>query len=82
MAACYVYHIAQNQPFVDGNKRTAVAAALCFLHVNGYALRTEAGPELERLVLAIAEHAAGKRELEALLAEHVADVGFHPMGWW
>jgi len=28
MAAAYAFHIAQNQPFVDGNKRTALNAAL------------------------------------------------------
>ena len=31
MAAAYAYHIAENQPFIDGNKRTAVVAALSFL---------------------------------------------------
>lgn len=31
MAAAYAFHIAENQPFVDGNKRTALAAALVFL---------------------------------------------------
>jgi death-on-curing protein len=34
MAAAYLFHIAQNHPFVDGNKRAAVMAALSFLHVN------------------------------------------------
>ncbi|MDI6800525.1 MAG: type II toxin-antitoxin system death-on-curing family toxin [Thermodesulfovibrionales bacterium] len=27
MAAAYVYHISQNHPFIDGNKRTALASA-------------------------------------------------------
>jgi death-on-curing protein len=31
MAAAYAFHIAENQPFVDGNKRTALASALIFL---------------------------------------------------
>jgi death-on-curing protein len=31
MAAAYAYHIAENQPFVDGNKRTALDCALTFL---------------------------------------------------
>ncbi len=35
MAAAYAYHISENQPFVDGNKRTALAAALIFLKLNG-----------------------------------------------
>jgi death-on-curing protein len=36
MAAAYLYHVAQNHPFVDGNKRTAFACALTFLELNGY----------------------------------------------
>ena len=36
MAAAYLYHIVQNHPFIDGNKRTAFAAALTFLELNGY----------------------------------------------
>ena len=35
MAAAYAYHIAENQPFVDGNKRTGLVAALVFLELNG-----------------------------------------------
>ena len=35
MAAAYLFHIAQNHAFHDGNKRTAALAALVFLDVNG-----------------------------------------------
>lgn len=34
MAAAYAFHIAENQPFIDGNKRTALATALVFLDIN------------------------------------------------
>jgi death-on-curing protein len=34
MAAAYAFHVAQNQAFVDGNKRTALASALIFLEIN------------------------------------------------
>lgn len=34
MAAAYAFHIAENQPFIDGNKRTALASALVFLDLN------------------------------------------------
>jgi death-on-curing protein len=37
MAAAYAFHLAENQPFVDGNKRTAIVAALTFLRLNGRA---------------------------------------------
>jgi death-on-curing protein len=33
-AAAYAFHICQNHPFIDGNKRTALAAALVFLDIN------------------------------------------------
>jgi len=36
MAAAYAFHIAENQPFLDGNKRTALNAALVFLDINGW----------------------------------------------
>jgi len=40
MAAIYAYHIAENQPFIDGNKRTAFASSSVFLKLNGYRLLT------------------------------------------
>lgn len=38
VAAAYLFHIAKNQAFVDGNKRTAMASALAFLDLNGWAV--------------------------------------------
>lgn len=35
IAAAYAFHIAESQAFVDGNKRTAAAAAISFLTANG-----------------------------------------------
>jgi len=35
MATAYCFHIAQAQAFLDGNKRTAAAAAIIFLETNG-----------------------------------------------
>ncbi|TVP64978.1 MAG: type II toxin-antitoxin system death-on-curing family toxin [Leptolyngbya sp. LCM1.Bin17] len=37
-AAAYLYHLAMNHPFVDGNKRTAFAVMDTFLRVNDYRL--------------------------------------------
>ncbi len=34
MAAAYCFHIIKNHPFVDGNKRTGILAALTFLSDN------------------------------------------------
>lgn len=36
MAAAYAFHICQNHPFVDGNKRVALASSLVFLDINRY----------------------------------------------
>lgn len=34
MAAAYAYHICQNHPFTDGNKRAALVCSLIFLDFN------------------------------------------------
>jgi death-on-curing protein len=38
MATAYAFHICQNHPFIDGNKRTALASALVFLELNGISI--------------------------------------------
>lgn len=38
LAAAYAFGIAQNHPFVDGNKRTAAVMSEAFLMLNGYEL--------------------------------------------
>ena len=43
MAAAYAYHVCQNHPFLDGNKRAALACALVFLELNGVSLRDPKG---------------------------------------
>lgn len=43
MAAAYAYHLCQNHPFVDGNKRTALACALVFLELNGMTIHDPHG---------------------------------------
>ncbi len=35
IAATYAFHIAENQPYIDGNKRTGLLSALNFLALNG-----------------------------------------------
>ncbi|PQO35842.1 type II toxin-antitoxin system death-on-curing family toxin [Blastopirellula marina] len=39
-ASAYVFHLAPNHPFLDGNKRISAAAGIIFLKVNGYELHT------------------------------------------
>jgi death-on-curing protein len=54
MAAAYLFHIVQNHPFVDGNKRTGLLAALVFLELNGI-LIAHSSPALYDLTLGVAE---------------------------
>ena len=35
IAAAYLFYICKNHPFLDGNKRTAMMAAIVFLRFNG-----------------------------------------------
>ena len=39
IAAAYAYGIAQNHPFIDGNKRTAFVICRLFLEINGVELK-------------------------------------------
>jgi death-on-curing protein len=68
MAAAYAFHIAQNQPFVDGNKRTGLAAALVFLDLNGTQVQDPQG-RLYQAMLDIAERKLDKAGLAGLLRE-------------
>jgi death-on-curing protein len=51
MAASYVTCLTMRHPFVDGNKRSALATALTFLHLNGYNVEESYDEELADLVL-------------------------------
>lgn len=62
MASAYLFHIAKNHPFVDGNKRAAVMAALAFLRVNEVEL-TMAPQELEETTLKVAAGELSKEKL-------------------
>ena len=53
LAASYSYGIARNHPFFDGNKRSALLAAIVFLEINGMKFNaTEEEAVLETLALA------------------------------
>jgi death-on-curing protein len=41
MAAAYLFHITQNHPFLDGNKRTGAACALIFLAINDISVQAD-----------------------------------------
>jgi death-on-curing protein len=69
MAAAYLYHLAQNHAFVDGNKRVAAAAMFIFLFVNDLALDCEED-ELVKLTLGVAAGTTTKAEVAVFLAAH------------
>ena len=62
MAAAYLFHLARNHPFVDGNKRTALMSALVFLGLNGQRLDAESGA-LYELVDGVAAGSVDKAEV-------------------
>lgn len=62
MAAAYLFHIAQNHPFVDGNKRAAVMSALAFLRANDVEL-SMVPQELEATTLKVAAGELSKEKL-------------------
>ena len=61
-AAAYLFHIAANHAFLDGNKRTGAMAALIFLELNG--VTTLPPPqELQIVTLSVATGNMSKDEL-------------------
>ena len=65
MAAAYAYHICQNHPFVDGNKRVALVAALVFLDFNGIDI-DDPDDELYPMMMGVAQGKKDKKTLAAL----------------
>jgi len=70
-AAILTHGIAEGQPFVEGNKRTAGDVCITFLKHNGYALATTQ----ENIAAWILDLSAGLSEKE--LAAHIRDVLIH-----
>jgi death-on-curing protein len=68
IAAAYAFHLAQSQAFIDGNKRTAAAAAIPFLRKNGIDY-PEDNSSLYRAMIEIAEKKLDKSGLTAVLKQ-------------
>ena len=68
-AAAYLFHLTQNHPFLDGNKRIGLAATLAFLGLNDVAVEST-DEELVALVLGVATGARSKAEIAVFLREH------------
>ncbi|MEP7352081.1 MAG: type II toxin-antitoxin system death-on-curing family toxin [Acidobacteriota bacterium] len=66
MAAAYLFHLCQNHPFLDGNKRVGANAAITFLLMNDWEPKFDE-TELVDLVLAVASGRVLKPELTEVL---------------
>lgn len=64
MAAAYLFHLVQNHPFIDGNKRVGTVAALVFLDMNGW----EVAFDDDQLAAFVFEVARGKHDKQAIAA--------------
>lgn len=61
--AAYLFHIIQNHPFVDGNKRTGSMTAMVFFASNYKKGFTIFEAEYQELILKVAQGIATKKEI-------------------
>ena len=66
LAAAYLFYLCRNHPFLDGNKRTAMTAAIVFLRLNGVETAPDA-PDWESLMLDVAASRIDREETTARL---------------
>ena len=69
MAAAYLYHLVENHPFVDGNKRVGAMAALVFLDLNGYDFDAS-DADFTAMVMKVASGEMMKSEISMFLRQH------------
>jgi death-on-curing protein len=68
-AAALLDSLIRNNPFIDGNKRTCVAAAGLFLLRNGFRLTTS-NQDFEGLAMAVAQSKTSVEDITAWLQEY------------
>lgn len=69
LAAAYIFGLARNHAFVDGNKRTAIVAAGTFLAINGYMLNADQGT-LYAFVMGVAAGEIDESGAAAFFRDH------------
>ena len=69
MAAAYLFHIVQNHPFIDGNKRVGTTTALVFLEMNGITTKIS-NTLLVDTVLEVAQGKKGKAGVADIFRKH------------
>lgn len=70
-AAVIAHGIAEGQPFIDGNKRTALIAMLTFLEINGFRVRAS-DPELADWIIGLSAGGTPDQLAERIRASWVA----------
>jgi len=73
LAAAYLFGIVKNHPFVDGNKRTALAAADVFLADNGWSLEADKD-DLYQLVVLVAAGDIDEEGATAFFGENSSEI--------
>jgi len=71
MAAAYLFHVVQNHPFVDGNKRVGAVAAYVFLSLNNVRLTADPS-QFEELVMSVARGERSKSEVTIFFRDNSA----------
>ncbi|HLB52514.1 MAG TPA: type II toxin-antitoxin system death-on-curing family toxin [Chlamydiales bacterium] len=61
--AAYLFHLIQNHPFVDGNKRTASMVAMVFFTSNSNRQFCVSEDEYQELILGVAKGIISKKEI-------------------
>lgn len=74
MATTYISSLSLRHPFIDGNKRVALASALTFLFLNGYEIDEEYPEELADLVLDFVTRKISKDDLELIIQNRVRKI--------
>lgn len=69
LAAAYGFGIARNHPFIDGNKRTALASVIVFLGLNGFWLDAPQN-EMTAVILSLAAGEITEDVLAGWIGEH------------
>jgi death-on-curing protein len=73
VAAAYLFYLCRNHPFIDGNKRTALATCLVFLSENGLLSKEKLDTDVwEQLVLDVAASRIDREETTNRLAKVLA----------
>lgn len=70
MAATYLNSIVFNHPFIDGNKRTGLAASLTFLYINGFEITESYDEELADKTIDLIEKKISKSDIVEYFRTH------------